>query len=85
MDFLKRLSIAVYIALALALGGCASQPAKADLKAGQQAAGHRYVAAEQFKTMDFPPPPVPGSPAQKADFSVVMDWQAKRTARSRRE
>ncbi|MBI4802706.1 MAG: phosphatase PAP2 family protein [Elusimicrobia bacterium] len=69
-----------FVALALCIGGCASPAAKVDLKKEQSAAAQAYyVPADEFKTMRFDPPPVPGSDAQKADLAVVMDWQKKRT------
>lgn len=62
------------LALALALAGCAGRAArKYDYKP-------YYLSAAQDAALTLPPPPAPGSDAEKADFSVLEDWQAKRTS-----
>lgn len=39
---------------------------------------HHYVAAERALSA-VPSPPEPGSPADKADFKELFDWQARRS------
>lgn len=38
-----------------------------------------YISAEQQAMPDFPPPPEPGSAADRADLKAVFDWQQRRT------
>ncbi|MDA8244334.1 MAG: phosphatase PAP2 family protein [Elusimicrobia bacterium] len=38
-----------------------------------------YIAADQQQFPDFPPPPAPGSPEDRADLKAVFDWQVKHT------
>ncbi len=67
----------VFILAALALGACAHKPLAVTGKAGVKQA--YYVNAGAFKTMQFSPPPVPGSMQQQADIATVLSWQNKRT------
>ncbi len=67
----------VFIFAALALGACAHrQPAVSGQQPAQQV---YYVNAEPFKSVQFGPPPVPGSMQQEADIAAVLSWQNKRT------
>ncbi len=62
------------------VGACSSPTAQIALKRAHLTSQKpHYVAAEQFKTAEFAPPPAPGSEAQKADLAVTLDWQNKRT------
>lgn len=81
MKTTERFLSLMLAALALFAGGCASPAPKTGPQTAAQAVqqAYNYVPAEQFAAMEFPPPPVPGSAAQKADLAAVMDWQAKRT------
>ncbi|HAF96527.1 MAG: hypothetical protein A2021_01805 [Elusimicrobia bacterium GWF2_52_66] len=38
-----------------------------------------YLAPAQLALEQFPPPPLPGSNADKADIAAIRDWQQKRT------
>jgi acid phosphatase (class A) len=65
---------------ALLLGACSSRTAEGILrKTGISTPPTYYVAAAPYKTIDFAPPPAPGSDAQKADIAAILDWQQKRT------
>lgn len=62
------------------VGACSSPTAQIALKRAHLTSQKpHYVAAEQFKTAQFAPPPAPDSDAQKADLAVTLDWQQKRT------
>ncbi|MDD5629243.1 MAG: phosphatase PAP2 family protein [Elusimicrobia bacterium] len=58
---------------ALVLCSCAPRPVP------RSAPKPFYVSAEPFRSWDFPPPPAPGSAAQKDDIAVVLYWQKTRT------
>lgn len=77
----KRLLFLVLAAPALFAAGCAAPAPKTGPQTAKPAVqqAYNYVPAGQFAAIDFPPPPVPGSAAQKADLAAVMDWQGKRT------
>lgn len=77
MNIVKLRPAALFIALALGAGACSSPAVK---NAGPAKQPAYYVEAGQFAAMPFDPPPVDGSPAQKADAAIVLDWQKKRTA-----
>ena len=83
MTFRKIRLVLVPIALALAGIGAYSSPAgKIILKNARLAhlsGGIYYVGPEQFKTVQFPPPPAPDSAAQKEDLAAILAWQKKRT------
>lgn len=38
-----------------------------------------YLDKARLETMEFPPAPAPGSPQDRADFTELHAWQAKRT------
>ncbi len=76
----KNRLLLVLLALALGGGACSSPAPRAILKRAHLAPQHTYyVAADQFKTLDFPPPPAPDSAAQQADLAAILDWQKRRT------
>ena len=69
------------IALALGIGASSCLTTKVALKRVGLISSktYYYVPAEQFKTVEFAPPPEPGSLTQKADLAIILDWQKKRT------
>jgi acid phosphatase (class A) len=67
----------VFVLAALALGACAHKPPPATGQA--RARQIYYVSAEPFRSLQFSPPPAPGSMEQQADISAVLAWQNKRT------
>ena len=76
----KKLLLLVTVALALGVGACSSTKSRIILKrTGLVSAQTYYVPAEQFKTVEFAPPPAFDSDAQKADLATILDWQNKRT------
>lgn len=80
MNFWKKQLGLVLVAAAVAFGACSSPTSKIILKrAGLASSRTYYVPAEQFKTIQFDPPPAPDSDAQKADLAYTLDWQKKRT------
>ncbi|HNW45358.1 MAG TPA: phosphatase PAP2 family protein [Elusimicrobiales bacterium] len=79
MNFRKERVIVLFAALAVA--GCSGPTASIVLRRLHLTSQRvYYVQAEQFKTVEFAPPPAPDSDAQKADLAAVLDWQARRTA-----
>ena len=65
---------------ALAFAGCSSPTVNIALKRLHLISQRvNYVEAEQFKTLEFAPPPAMDSDAQKADLAAIMDWQKKRS------
>jgi acid phosphatase (class A) len=80
MNSRKKQLLLVFLALALCGGACSSPSSKIALKRAHLISQQvYYVPAEQFKALDFAPPPAPASEAQKADIAVTMEWQKKRT------
>lgn len=80
MNFKKKQLLLVFLALALGGSACSSPNAKIALKRAHLVpAKVYYVPADQFKTLQFAPPPAPDSDAQKADIAAILDWQKKRT------
>ncbi len=70
----------IFIALAVGAGACSSPASKVILKEARPVSAQTYyVAAEQFKTAQFAPPPAPDSYEQKEDLAAVLAWQNKRT------
>jgi acid phosphatase (class A) len=63
------------VASALLLAGCGSAQLYLYKVFGPD---HHYVAAERVLAV-VPAPPEPGSPADKADFEALFDWQARRS------
>jgi len=81
MNFRKKLLALAFVAVALGGGACSSPAARITLKKAHLTSQQTYyVPAEQFKTLNFAPPPAPASEAQKADIAAIIDWQNKRTA-----
>ncbi|OGR68160.1 MAG: hypothetical protein A2081_02380 [Elusimicrobia bacterium GWC2_61_19] len=81
MIFRKKQLALVFIALALGASSCSSPTARIALKRAHLVPTRTYyVEAEQFKTVEFAPPPAFDSDVQKADIAAIMDWQSKRTA-----
>lgn len=82
---MKSRRIPVFVLAAFALAACAHTPPGTGQAPAPQA---YYVDAEPFKTVQFTPPPAPGSMQQGADIAAVLVWQNKRTeadcAKSRR-
>lgn len=76
----KQLGLAV-IALALGIGASSCLTTRVILKRVGLISSktYYYVPAEQFKTVEFTPPPAFDSDAQKADIATILDWQKKRT------
>ena len=80
MKLRNKLLILAALAMAFGAGACSSPTALIALKRAHLTSQKpHYVAAEQFKTVAFTPPPAPDSAAQKADVAITLDWQNKRT------
>ncbi len=77
MNFMKKRLVLLFVALAFA--GCSPALRAAGKRAHLVTLHVYYVPSEQYKTIEFAPPPAPDSAAQNADRAVIMDWQAKRT------
>lgn len=71
-----RTRILISLALSAMLGACA--PAKVKEPLSQRPSIY-YLQPAQLDIQDFPPAPEPGSETDKADLSILRDWQAKRT------
>ncbi|OGR42147.1 MAG: hypothetical protein A2X35_06695 [Elusimicrobia bacterium GWA2_61_42] len=67
------------LASALALGACGHKNLNTAANKAHAAAPVYYVNPEPFKTLQFAPPPAPGSAEQQADISAILAWQNKRT------
>ncbi|HAT72227.1 MAG TPA: hypothetical protein DCS63_05365 [Elusimicrobia bacterium] len=77
----KKLLALAFVAVALGGGACSSPTGRIALKRAHLISQQTYyVPAEQFKTLNFAPPPASGSEAQQTDFAAIMDWQSRRTA-----
>ena len=80
MKFKNKLLLLAAFAMTFGVGACSSPTAQIAFKrahlTSQQA---HYVAAEQFKTVEFAPPPAPDSVAQKTDLTMSLYWQNRRT------
>ncbi len=69
-----------FAVLVLGFGACSSPTAKIVFKKAHLVPAQTYyVPAGQFKTVQFSPPPAPGSDAQREDLAVILAWQNKRT------
>jgi len=82
MKFKKKyLALGAALVVAVGFGACSSLKSKIILKRVGLISSqtYNYVPGEQFKTVDFAPPPAFDSDAQKADLAVTLDWQKKRT------
>lgn len=80
MKLRNKLLILAAFTVTLGAGACTSPRAQIALKRAHLTSQKpHYVAAEQFKSVEFTPPPAPESGAQKADLAITLDWQNKRT------
>lgn len=80
MKFKNKLLLLAAFVVTMGVGACSSPTAQIALKRAHLTSQQpHYVAAEQFKTIEFAPPPAPDSDAQKADLAITLDWQNKRT------
>ncbi len=61
--------------LASLLVGCGTAPGSAETP---RTATQTYVDLEALRQAPFPPPPAPGSLAQREDEQAVLAWQARR-------
>lgn len=76
----KKHLLLIFAALALSGSACSSPTSRIALKRAHLVSQQTYyVPAEQFKTVQFAPPPAPGSAEQEADLASIMAWQNKRT------